>query len=127
MLSEREKRRRLARELAKLNPAALNPVGGREHAGLRPVLVLSQDIFNRHSETVIAMAITSQPQKARFPLTFDLPRDPAEAFVGEILADADDFSGPAGEADRGGEPRASVDRRSLTISPDTPWCTYCAD
>jgi mRNA interferase MazF len=49
------------------------PVRGREQAGLRPVLVLSQDIFNRRSETVIAMAITSQPQNARFPLTFDLP------------------------------------------------------
>jgi mRNA interferase MazF len=53
--------------------ADLNPVRGREQAGLRPILVLSQDIFNRRSETVIAMAITSQPQRARFPLTFDLP------------------------------------------------------
>jgi len=53
--------------------ADLNPVRGREQAGLRPVLVLSQDIFNRRSDTVIAMAITSQPQRARFPLTFDLP------------------------------------------------------
>jgi mRNA interferase MazF len=51
----------------------LNPVRGREQPGLRPVLVLSQDIFNRRSGTVIAMAITSQPQRARFPLTFDLP------------------------------------------------------
>ena len=55
--------------------ADLNPVRGREQAGLRPILVLSQDIFNRRSETVIAMAITSQPQKARFPLTFDLPEE----------------------------------------------------
>jgi len=38
------------------------------------VLVLSQDIFNRRSETVIAMAITSQPQKAGFPLSFELPQ-----------------------------------------------------
>jgi mRNA interferase MazF len=53
--------------------ADLDPVRGREQAGLRPVLVLSQDIFNRRSETVIAMAITSQPQRAGFPLTFDLP------------------------------------------------------
>jgi mRNA interferase MazF len=53
--------------------ADLNPVRGREQAALRPVLVLSQDIFNRRSGTVIAMAITSQPQRARFPLTFDLP------------------------------------------------------
>ncbi len=52
--------------------ADLNPVRGREQAGLRPVLVLSQDIFNRRSETVIAMAITSQPQKTGFPLTLAL-------------------------------------------------------
>ncbi len=53
--------------------ADLNPVRRRAQAGLRPVLVLSQDIFNRRSETVIAMAITSQPQRAGFPLTFALP------------------------------------------------------
>jgi mRNA interferase MazF len=50
--------------------ADLNPVRGREQAGLRPVLILSQELFNRRSETVIAMAITSQAQKAGFPLTF---------------------------------------------------------
>jgi len=50
--------------------ADLNPVRGREQAGLRPVLILSQELFNRRSETVIALAITSQPQKAGFPLTF---------------------------------------------------------
>jgi len=53
--------------------ADLNPVRGREQAGLRPVLILSNDLFNRKSETVIAMAITSQPQKAGFPLSFALP------------------------------------------------------
>jgi len=53
--------------------ADLNPVRGREQAGLRPVLILSHDLFNRKSETVIAMAITSQPQKAGFPLTLVLP------------------------------------------------------
>ena len=54
--------------------ADLNPIRGREQAGARPVLILSQDIFNRRSETVIAMAITSQPQKAGFPLSFELPQ-----------------------------------------------------
>lgn len=53
--------------------ADLNPVRGREQAGLRPVLILSHELFNRKSETVIAMAITSQPQKAGFPLTLALP------------------------------------------------------
>ncbi|HLH15681.1 MAG TPA: type II toxin-antitoxin system PemK/MazF family toxin [Bryobacteraceae bacterium] len=53
--------------------ADLNPVRGREQAGLRPVLILSHDLFNRRSETVIAMAITSQPPRAGFPLTLALP------------------------------------------------------
>lgn len=52
--------------------ADLNPVRGREHAGVRPVLILSHDIFNECSGTVIAVAITSQPQRADFPLTLDL-------------------------------------------------------
>jgi mRNA interferase MazF len=52
--------------------ADLNPVLGKEQGGHRPVLILSQDIFNERSDTVIALAITSQPQKANFPLTFEL-------------------------------------------------------
>ena len=52
-----------------------NPVRGREQAGLRPVLILSHDLFNKKSETVIAMAITSQAQKAGFPLTLELPTE----------------------------------------------------
>ena len=52
--------------------AELSPTRGREQAGRRPVLVLSHDIFNKRSGTVIAMAVTSQPQKARFPLTYPL-------------------------------------------------------
>ena len=52
--------------------ADLNPVRGREQAGVRPVLILSHDIFNERSGTVIAVAITSQPQRAGFPLTLDL-------------------------------------------------------
>jgi mRNA interferase MazF len=52
--------------------AELDPTQGREQAGRRPVLVISHDIFNERSGTVIAMAITSQPQKAGFPLTVEL-------------------------------------------------------
>jgi len=55
--------------------ADLNPARGREQAGLRPVLILSHELFNRKSETVIAMAITSQSQRAGFPLTFSLPSE----------------------------------------------------
>ena len=53
--------------------ADLNPVVGSEQGGLRPVLILSHDIFNERSGTVIAMAITSQVQRAGFPLTLELP------------------------------------------------------
>jgi len=53
--------------------AELEPVRGREQAGHRPVLVLSREIFNERSGTVIAMAVTSRAQKAGFPLTFPLP------------------------------------------------------
>ncbi len=52
--------------------ADLNPVKGHEQGGKRPVLILSQDVFNQRSGTVIAMAITSQPQRAGFPLTLEI-------------------------------------------------------
>jgi mRNA interferase MazF len=52
--------------------ADLNPVRGQEQAGLRPVLIVSQDIFNERSGTVIAVAMTSQPPRAGFPLTLEL-------------------------------------------------------
>jgi mRNA interferase MazF len=52
--------------------ADLDPTRGREQKGRRPVLVISQDVFNERSGTVIAMAITSQSQKAGFPLTVEV-------------------------------------------------------
>jgi len=52
--------------------ADLNPVRGREQAGQRPVLILSQDVFNERSGTVIAVALTGQSQRAGFPLTLEL-------------------------------------------------------
>lgn len=63
--------------------ADLNPVRVRAQAGLRPVLILSQDIFNERSGTVIAVALTSQPQKAGFPLTLELKTSklPKESWV----------------------------------------------
>ena len=63
--------------------ADLNPVRGREQAGLRPVLILSHDVFNDRSGTVIAVALTSQPQRAGFPLTLELqaPKLPKPSWV----------------------------------------------
>ncbi len=49
--------------------ADLNPTRGSEQAGLRPVLILSSDVFNERSGTAIGVALTSQPQRAGFPLT----------------------------------------------------------
>jgi mRNA interferase MazF len=51
--------------------ADLNPVRGNEQAGLRPVLILSHDLFNERSQTVIAVALTSQEPRAGFPLTLE--------------------------------------------------------
>lgn len=61
----------------------LNPVRGSEQAGIRPVLIISHDLFNRKSGTVIALALTSQPQRAGFPLTFELdnPDLPKKSWV----------------------------------------------
>jgi len=50
----------------------LNPVIGSEQGRLRPALILSHNVFNERSGTVIAVALTSQPQRAGYPLTFEL-------------------------------------------------------
>ncbi|MGH9441889.1 MAG: type II toxin-antitoxin system PemK/MazF family toxin [Thermoanaerobaculia bacterium] len=52
--------------------ADLGAVLGREQSGRRPVLVISHDVFNERSGTVLAMAITSQTPRAGFPLTWEL-------------------------------------------------------
>jgi mRNA interferase MazF len=52
--------------------AELNPARGNEQQGLRPVLILSHEVFNDRSGTVIAVALTSQKPKAGFPLTLEL-------------------------------------------------------
>jgi len=63
--------------------ADLSPVRGSEQGGLRPVLILSHDVFNDRSGTVIALAITSQEQRAGFPLTLGLasPLLPRKSWV----------------------------------------------
>lgn len=52
--------------------ADLDPVRGREQARRRPVVVISEDVFNARSGTIIALAVTSQLQLAGFPLTHEL-------------------------------------------------------
>ncbi len=52
--------------------ADLDPVRGREQSGRRPVVVLSEDVFNERSGTVIVVAVTSQEPSAGFPLTLEI-------------------------------------------------------
>jgi mRNA interferase MazF len=52
--------------------ADLSPGQGHEQSGRRPVLVISHEVFNARSGTVIAMAVTSRPQTAGFPLTLEI-------------------------------------------------------
>ena len=65
-----------------LYSACLDPVVGSEQGGVRPVLVIQNDVGNRYSPTVIAAAITSQTNKAKLPThialsapDYGLPRD----------------------------------------------------
>ncbi len=52
--------------------ADLSPVVGSEQGGTRPVLIVQNDMGNRHSPTVIAAAITSQMNKAKLPTHIEL-------------------------------------------------------
>ena len=63
--------------------ADLDPVRGHKQAGMRPVLILSHDVFNERSGTVIAVALTSQPQRAGFPLNLELnsPKLPKKSWA----------------------------------------------
>jgi mRNA interferase MazF len=63
--------------------ADLNPVIGGEQGRLRPFLIMSEDVFNERSGTVIAVALTSKAQRAGFPLTLELtdPRLPKKSWV----------------------------------------------
>ena len=55
--------------------AYLSPVVGSEQGGVRPVLIVQNDVGNKHSPTVIAAAITSQREKAKLPTHIELEAD----------------------------------------------------
>ena len=55
--------------------ADLNPVVGSEQGGIRPVLVLQNDVGNKYSPTIIAAATTSKLTKAKLPTHIELPHD----------------------------------------------------
>lgn len=58
-----------------LYSACLDPVVGSEQGGIRPVLVIQNDVGNRHSPTVIVLAITGQINKARLPTHVPVPAE----------------------------------------------------
>ena len=53
--------------------ADLSPVVGSEQGGVRPVLVVQNDIGNKYSPTIIAAAVTSKINKAKLPTHIELP------------------------------------------------------
>jgi len=53
--------------------ADLGPARGHVQAGNRPVLVLSADVFNERTGTVVAVALTSREPRAGFPLSLEIP------------------------------------------------------
>ena len=55
--------------------ADLSPVVGSEQGGVRPVLIIQNDVGNRHSPTVIAAAITSQRDKSKLPTHIEVSAD----------------------------------------------------
>ncbi|MCG0313353.1 MAG: type II toxin-antitoxin system PemK/MazF family toxin [Calditerricola sp.] len=56
--------------------ANLSPVVGSEQGGVRPVLIIQNDIGNKYSPTVIVAAITAQIQKAKLPTHVEIPAKP---------------------------------------------------
>ncbi len=55
--------------------ADLSPVVGSEQGGVRPVVIVQNDVGNRHSPTVIAAAITSRTEKTKLPTHIDVTAD----------------------------------------------------
>ena len=53
--------------------ADLSPVVGSEQGGIRPVLIVQNDVGNKYSPTIIAAAVTSRLSKARLPTHIELP------------------------------------------------------
>ena len=76
--------------------ADLNPVVGSEQGGVRPVVVLQNDVGNKYSPTVIAAATTSRLYKAKLPTHIEiakenspLPKNPRSADFFKLLKDHD--------------------------------------
>lgn len=71
-IQEKERVKKLSIKRGDIYYADLSPVVGSEQGGLRPVLIVQNDVGNKHSPTVIAAAITSQLGKAKLPTHIDV-------------------------------------------------------
>lgn len=67
--------------------ADLSPVVGSEQGGMRPVLIIQNDVGNRYSPTVIAAAITSRTDKAKLPTHIEVGPDSGLARSSVILCE----------------------------------------
>ena len=65
--------------------ADLRPVVGSEQGGIRPVLIIQNDIGNRHSPTVICAAITSKMNKAKLPTHVEINADRYEIMRDSVI------------------------------------------
>lgn len=65
--------------------ADLNPVVGSEQGGLRPVLVVQNDIGNHYSPTTIVAAITSKIKRAKLPTHVELPAEKSRLNVDSVV------------------------------------------
>ena len=65
--------------------ADLNPVVGSEQGGIRPVLIIQNDVGNRHSPTVICAAITSRMNKAKLPTHVELNRGSCDMIRDSVI------------------------------------------
>ena len=65
--------------------ADLRPVVGSEQGGIRPVVIIQNDVGNRHSPTVICAAITSKMNKAKLPTHVELPCGESEMAKDSVI------------------------------------------
>lgn len=65
--------------------ADLRPVVGSEQGGIRPVLIIQNDIGNRHSPTVICAAITSRMNKAKLPTHVEIDAKKCEIVKDSVI------------------------------------------
>lgn len=72
---KKERRKNMTVKRGDIFYADLSPVVGSEQGGVRPVVIVQNDVGNKHSPTVIAAAITSRTEKAKLPTHIEVMAD----------------------------------------------------